>query len=80
MNTDDEPPGNYLRALLIKHAWTQTDLSTITGFAQSKINNIVTGKRKIKANIAKVFAAAFSETTPEYWMQLQTNYDLRNAK
>jgi addiction module HigA family antidote len=40
-----------------------------------RINEIVRGKRGITPVTAWLFAEAFG-TTPEFWLNLQTNYDL----
>ena len=40
-----------------------------------RINEIVRGKRGTTPETAWLFAEAFG-TTPEFWLNLQTNYDL----
>lgn len=40
-----------------------------------RINEIVRGKRGITPETAWLFAEAFG-TTPEFWLNLQTHYDL----
>ncbi len=40
-----------------------------------RINEIVRGKRGISPETAWLFAEALG-TTPEFWLNLQTNYDL----
>jgi addiction module HigA family antidote len=44
-----------------------------------RISTIVNGKRSITADIALRFAAYFG-TSPELWLNLQTDYDLRIAR
>ena len=40
-----------------------------------RINEMVRGKRGVTPETAWLFAEAFG-TTPEFWLNLQTNYDL----
>ncbi|MBV7335269.1 HigA family addiction module antidote protein [Chloroflexi bacterium TSY] len=44
-----------------------------------RINEIVNGKRGITPQTAWLFSQAFG-TTPEFWMNLQANYDLARKK
>ena len=44
----------------------------------NRISAIVNGKRSITADTA-IRLALFFGTTPQYWMNLQTNYDLTVA-
>jgi antitoxin HigA-1 len=54
---------------------------TQKGFAEhlnvpiQRINEIVRGKRGVSSETAWLFAAAL-DTTPEFWMNLQTQHDL----
>lgn len=45
----------------------------------TRINDIVRGKRAITADTALRLARCFG-TTPQFWMNLQTNYDLEIAQ
>jgi addiction module HigA family antidote len=44
-----------------------------------RINEIVRGKRGITPETAWLFSQAFG-TTPQLWINLQTNYDLAQNK
>ena len=46
---------------------------------QTRISLILKGKRGITADTAIRFSRFFG-TTPEFWMNLQREYDLRKAK
>lgn len=46
---------------------------------RSRLNDIVLGRRAISADTALRLARYFG-TTPEFWVNLQTRYDLRIAK
>jgi addiction module HigA family antidote len=54
---------------------SQSDFAKHIGVSFVRINEIVNGKRGITAETAWLFAQAFG-TTPQFWMNLQANYDL----
>ena len=54
---------------------TQETLATYLSISIKQINEIIQEKDKITPEIAWLLAQAFN-TTPQFWMNLQTNYDL----
>jgi antitoxin HigA-1 len=54
---------------------TQVDLAKHLGIPVQRINEIVRGKRGVTPGTAWLFAQAF-KTSPEFWVNLQANYDL----
>jgi addiction module HigA family antidote len=54
-------------------------LSKSIGVQQTRISLIIKGKRGITADTAMRFSKYFG-TTPEFWMNLQREYDLRKVK
>ncbi|MBE9196151.1 HigA family addiction module antidote protein [Synechocystis sp. LEGE 06083] len=54
---------------------TQETLATYLNISVKQINEIIQEKNKITPKIAWLLAQAF-DTTPHFWMNLQTNYDL----
>ncbi|MDH4467404.1 MAG: HigA family addiction module antitoxin [Bacteriovoracaceae bacterium] len=73
-------PGEILSEDFLKPLGiTQTKLATHLGWSQAKINEIVNGKRGVSAETALAFADAFG-TSAEFWINLQTNYDLWEAQ
>ena len=46
---------------------------------QSRISDIITGKRGITADTARRFAIYF-RTTPQFWLNIQNQYDLDMLK
>jgi len=58
---------------------TQVALAGHIGVSVQRINEIVRGKRGITPETAWLFAQAFG-TTPEFWANLQVNYDLASAR
>jgi len=49
------------------------------GVPVQRVNEIVRGKRGITPESAWLFAEAFG-TNPEFWLNLQSNYDLVHSK
>lgn len=55
---------------------TQNKLAVAIGVPPRRINEIVHGKRRITADTALRLARYFG-TSPEFWLNLQSHYDLR---
>jgi antitoxin HigA-1 len=82
MNKDFPPlhPGKVLLEEFIKPLGTsQTQLALRMRVPTQKINEIVHGKRGITADTALRLALALG-TTPQFWMGLQTDYDLETLQ
>jgi HTH-type transcriptional regulator/antitoxin HigA len=71
-------PGEFLKDALDDLGWSQTELAEIIGRAPRVINEIVLGKRGITPDTAKEFAAALG-TSAQYWLNLETAYQLSKA-
>jgi addiction module HigA family antidote len=54
---------------------TQVGLASHLQVSVQRINELVRGKRGVSPETAWLLAQAFN-TTPEFWISLQTNYDL----
>jgi addiction module HigA family antidote len=54
---------------------TQVALANHLNIPVQRINEIIRGKRGITPETAWLLSQAFN-TTPQFWMNLQTNYDL----
>ena len=73
-------PGEILREeFLIPLDVPQTELATKLNIPVQRINEICNGKRGITPETAWLFSGAFG-TTPEFWMNLQTMYDLARSR
>ena len=57
---------------------SQNKLGREIGMSPRAINEIVHGKRSITANSA-LRLAKYLGTSPEFWLNLQTSYDLEEA-
>ncbi len=53
-----------------------------TGLATTRktLSTIMNGKQNVSPEMAVKLAAAFKNTTPEFWLRVQNNYDLAKAK
>lgn len=69
------PPGETLRDELEERGWTQAEFAEILGRPQSRINEILNGKRGITPDLARDLAAALG-TSPEFWLNLESVYQL----
>lgn len=58
---------------------TQVALAEHIGVPVQRINEIVRGKRGITPETAWLLAQAFG-TTPQFWVNLQANFDLASEK
>lgn len=58
---------------------TQTFFAKHVHLSLQTVNEIIKGKRNITPETAWLFAKSFG-TTPEFWMNLQMNYDLTAKK
>lgn len=69
------PPGEYLRDELDERGWTVTEFAEVIGRPIQAVSEILNGKKEITTETALVIAEALG-TTPELWLNLQTNYRL----
>ena len=73
-------PGEVLlEEFLVELGISQNRLGREIGMSPRAINEIVHGKRSITANSALRLSRFFG-TSPEFWLNLQTSYDLEEAK
>lgn len=58
---------------------TQVDFAKQLNIPIQRINNLINGKRGISPETAWLLAKAF-KMSPEFWMNLQSTYDLAAAR
>ncbi len=69
-------PGEILQGQFLEPmGLTQVGLAENLGVPVQRINEVVRGKRGVTPKTAWLLAQAF-DTTPEFWLNLQTNHDL----
>ena len=73
-------PGEILRIeFLAPLCLSQYRLAKSTGVPPRRINEIVLGKRSVTADTALRLARFFG-TSPEFWLNLQSHFDLERAR
>ena len=79
-NRPPTAPGELLKQEFLEPLeMTQASLADEMGVPLQRINLIVNGKRGITAETAILLSRVF-DTTPQFWMNLQANYDLWHAQ
>ncbi|KAK0360697.1 hypothetical protein LTR94_026287, partial [Friedmanniomyces endolithicus] len=59
--------------------WSQRDLAFILGQTEQQLNPLLSGKRGITPDMARLLGDAFG-ASPQFFLNLQGRYDLQNAK
>lgn len=73
-------PGQMLREEFLAPAGTsQRDFARRLGWTAAKLNELITGKRGVTADSALDLAAEL-KTSPELWLNLQMQFDLKRAE
>jgi antitoxin HigA-1 len=81
---DDEfapiTPGEMLKEeFLAEYGLSQNQLAKAVGISPNRIAEIVNNRRRITADTALRLSLYFGNN-PEFWMSLQTQYDLKMAR
>ncbi|KAB0671153.1 HigA family addiction module antidote protein [Oryzomonas sagensis] len=69
-------PGEYLKEILEELGLSQNAFAGSIGVSAMRVSHVIHGKRPVTAELAVLFGKAFGQT-PQYWMNLQTSYDLK---
>lgn len=72
-------PGEHLREFLDELAMSQAAFARAIGVSPMRISHVVRGERPVTAELALRFGRAFGQTA-QFWMGLQTTYDLKVAE
>jgi HTH-type transcriptional regulator/antitoxin HigA len=72
------PPGEFLRDELDARGWTQSEFAEIIGRPVRLVNEVLSGKRSVTPETARAFAAALG-TSAQFWLNLETSYQLSRA-
>lgn len=71
-------PGEHLAEFLEEYNLSQYALAKRTGMAEIRVSEIIRGKRSITADTALRLGRFFT-VEPEFWLNLQSRYDLELA-
>src|SRR3974390_2809506 len=73
-------PGEMLKEeFLAEYGLSQNQLAKAIGISPNRITEIVNNRRRITADTALRLSLFFGNSA-EYWMNLQTHYDLKIAR
>lgn len=72
-------PGEFLHEILEDMDLSQAAFARAIGVQAMRISHVITGTRPVTAELALLFGKAFGQS-PEYWLNLQSAYDLRAAE
>jgi addiction module HigA family antidote len=71
-------PGEFLREILDEMGLSQAALAQAIGISPMRVSHVLNGSRPITAELALRLSRAFGQT-PQYWLNLQMDYDLKTA-
>lgn len=74
-----DPPGSFIKAELDARGWSQRDLAFVLGQTEQQLSPLLSGKRGITPDMARLLGEAF-DIEPQFFANLQSQYDIRNAK
>ena len=69
-------PGDVLKRNIGSLGWSQEDLAQIVDMSVKTISKIINNQQRLTVQTAKLLSKAL-ETSPEYWLNLDSNYRLR---
>jgi len=72
-------PGEFLSETLSELNITQAEFARAIGVSPMRVSYIIKGTRPVTAELALLFGRAFDQS-PQYWLNLQTAYDLKAAE
>jgi addiction module HigA family antidote len=72
-------PGEFLRETLDELAITQAAFAQAIGVSAMRVSHVLKGDRPVTAELALRLGRALGQT-PQYWLNLQTTYDLKMAQ
>lgn len=73
------PPGEFLKDELDARNWSQIEFAEIIGKDTRLVYEIIKGKRSITPETAIIFSEALG-TSPELWMNLESQYQLSKVR
>jgi len=73
-------PGEMLKEeFLVEYGLSQNQLAKAIGISPNRIAEVVNNRRRITADTAVRLGLYFGNS-PEFWMNLQSHYDLKMAR
>lgn len=72
-------PGEFLDETLRELKISQAEFARAIGVSPMRISHVIKGTRPVTAELALLIGRAFGQS-PQYWLNLQTAYDLKIAE
>jgi addiction module HigA family antidote len=72
-------PGEFLAETLEELGFSQAAFARAIGVSPMRISHVVKGARPVTAELALLFGRAFNQS-PQYWLNLQADHDLKTAE
>ena len=72
-------PGEFLAETLEELDFSQAAFARAIGVSPMRISHLIKGSRPVTAELALLFGRALGQS-PEYWLNLQSDYDLKTAQ
>ena len=72
-------PGEFLAEILGELEMSQAAFARAIGVSAMRVSHVVKGTRPVTAELALLIGKALGQS-PEYWLNLQSNYDLETAR
>jgi antitoxin HigA-1 len=72
-------PGEFLAEILEEQEISQAQFARAIGVSPMRISYVIHGTRPVTAELALLFGRALGQS-PQYWLNLQTTYDLKQAE
>jgi len=72
-------PGEFLGEMLEEMGISQAEFARAIAVSSMRISHVIKGARPVTAELALLFGRAFDQS-PQYWLNLQASYDLKNAE
>jgi addiction module HigA family antidote len=72
-------PGEFLRETLEDLVMTQSAFAEAIGVSAMRVSHLLKGDRPVTAELALRLGRALGQT-PQYWLNLQSAYDLKVAQ
>lgn len=72
-------PGEHLAEMLEEFGVGQAEFARVIHVSPMRVSHVIRGTRPVTAELALRFGRAFGQT-PQFWINLQTAYDLAGAE
>ena len=72
-------PGEFLTETLEELGFSQAAFARAIGVSPMRISHVIKGARPVTAELALLFGRALDQS-PQYWLNLQDDFDLKTAE